>query len=276
MRRRLGKGHGPHTAFSAAISLCAAGVLLPVGGPVLSAQATAAGIATCSNAQVRAVITTSQPSYGPGVMVVMRSSVRNVSNVSCSVATGPTSPSLSVTNSKGVVEWSNCDVRDRPETCSPHLVAHTLAPGATYERTFAWNQLANLPLARVAAGTYQLRAKFIGVAGRRVTSFRLTGSAPTGSITVTLADSGRSFPLREGSRLTVQLVGPTIYTWSEPMSTNEAVLERTGGSSGANAVATFDALSAGQVRVTAIDNPNCYPQCLTPSRLFTVTISVVN
>jgi len=42
------------------------------------------------------------------------------------------------------------------------------------------------------------------------------------------------------------------------------------------ASATFIALAIGQVEVTATDNPNCYPECLAPSRLVQVTVSVVN
>ena len=70
-------------------------------------------------------------------------------------------------------------------------------------------------------------------------------------------------------------MGPAIYTWSEPVSSNGTVLERSVGSSGNIATATFVAKSTGQVRVTAIGNPNCYPQCLAPSRLFVLTVSVV-
>jgi hypothetical protein len=91
---------------------------------------------------------------------------------------------------------------------------------------------------------------------------------------VTQADSGHSYALHTGDLLVVQLSGPSIYTWTEPSSSDPLVLQRTGGSSGATANATFVVSGKGMVNVTATDNPNCYPQCLSPSRLFEVTVSV--
>lgn len=79
---------------------------------------------------------------------------------------------------------------------------------------------------------------------------------------------------RKGDRLKVRLSGSSAYTWTEPATSDKAVLRRTGGSSGPTASATFLATAEGKVDITAIDNPNCYPQCLAPSRLFRVTVSV--
>jgi hypothetical protein len=36
----------------------------------------------------------------------------------------------------------------------------------------------------------------------------------------------------------------------------------------------FRALAPGTARISAIGNPACYPQCLMPSRLFFVTVTV--
>ena len=96
----------------------------------------------------------------------------------------------------------------------------------------------------------------------------------TRTITVTAADSGRSLTLHRGERLAVQLTGPTLYTWTEPASSNMAVLQRKSGSSGGQASALFVATRTGRAMVTATDNPNCYPECLPPSRLFQVSLSV--
>jgi hypothetical protein len=210
------------------------------------------------------------------MMVVMKSLVRNASRKICSVAVGPTSPSLTVTNSKGVVVWNNCYANDRPGACALYLVAQTLKPGATYAKTVAWDQRSGQPPAQVPTGSYKLTAQFSGIAGNHATRFQLTTAASPRWITVTQADSGRSYSLHEGARLFIQLIGPANYTWSEPVPSNGTVLERSVGSSGNIATATFVAKSTGHVRVTAIDNPNCYPQCLPPSRLFVLTVSVVS
>lgn len=286
MRKGLALSNGPRTpvrtrgaigaTLLSLICLGAAGIVSLESGLVLSARATAAGIPRCSNLDVKEIVTTSQRNYGPGIMVVMTSSIHNMSSEFCSVAIGPTSPSLSVTNSKGVMEWNNCYANNRPGACAPYLTTHTLNPGATYAKTFAWNQRSRLQRTRVPTGTYQLVARFSGIAGTHAIRFQLTRSAPPRSITITQADSGRRVSLHEGARLIIQLVGPANYTWSEPLSTNATVLERSEGSSGYIASATFVAKSSGQVRVTAVDNPNCYPQCLAPSRLFELTVSVVS
>jgi hypothetical protein len=95
------------------------------------------------------------------------------------------------------------------------------------------------------------------------------------TITVTQADSGHRYRIHEKDRLVVNLYGPSIYTWTEPSSSNEAVLQRTSGTSGSTATATFIAMEKGRVDVSAVDNPNCYPQCLPPSRLFHVIVTII-
>ncbi len=255
--------------------LIAAGIVSLAPGLAQIANATSTAVPLCSNPDVTEVVSTSQQSYGPGIMVVINALIRNTSEEVCSVAVGPTSPSITVTNSKGNVVWSNCYVDDQPGACALSLVAQTLNPGTSYARTVAWDQHSGQTPARVPTGRYQLTSQFSGVAGNHATGFQLTATALHRWITVTQADGGRRYSLHEGARLFIQLIGPAIYTWSEPVSSNGTVLERSVGSSGNIATATFVAKSTGQVRVTAIDNPNCYPQCLPPSRLFELTVSVV-
>jgi hypothetical protein len=101
-----------------------------------------------------------------------------------------------------------------------------------------------------------------------------THPAASGTTTVTEADSGRSYQLHRGDRLVVNLAGPAIYTWTEPASSNGAVLSRTSGSPGASAGAVFVAAAGGQAVVSATATPNCYPRCLPPTRLFQVNVSV--
>jgi len=259
----------------AVILLCAAVITCPVPGIAQNANATSTGVSTCSPTDVSEAVSTSQQSYGPGVVVVMKSSVRNTSSKTCAVAVGPTSPSLTVTNSRGVVVWNNCYASDQPGACALYLIARMLKPGATYAETFAWDQRSGQSRARVPRGTYQLTSQFSSISGNRATRFQLTTTTSPRSITVTEADNGRSYSLHEGDRLFIQLMGPAIYTWSEPVSSNGAVLELSVGSPGNIATATFVARSTGQARVTAVGNPSCYPQCLAPSRLFVLTVSVV-
>src|SRR5207249_2556889 len=76
---------------------------------------------------------------------------------------------------------------------------------------------------------------------------RPTTTSPAGqprTVTVTDADSGKSYTLHKGDRLAVQL-DSSPYEWTEPVSSNDGVLHRTGGSSGANATGTFSATAQG-------------------------------
>ncbi|HXQ59770.1 MAG TPA: hypothetical protein VN799_06715 [Acidimicrobiales bacterium] len=94
------------------------------------------------------------------------------------------------------------------------------------------------------------------------------------TVTVTQADNGQSVTLHKGDRLDVRLSGPSGFTWTEPVSSDPGVLRRKAGSSGKTASASFLAVSAGTVTVTAIDNPNCYPLCEIASRPFGIDVSV--
>jgi hypothetical protein len=98
--------------------------------------------------------------------------------------------------------------------------------------------------------------------------------APSRTITVTQADSGRTYHLHTGDHLHIRLSGPSFTNWNEPVSSNQAVLQRTGGSSGDPATGTFAAKVTGQAKVTATGNYNC-PVCLGPILGFLVTVSVV-
>jgi hypothetical protein len=101
----------------------------------------------------------------------------------------------------------------------------------------------------------------------------VTGSAPPPkSVTVTEADSGHSVILHKGDGLDVELSGPSNYTWTGPASSDPGVLQQVSAKSGS---AGFLAVGTGRATVRATDNPNCYPQCLAPSRLFEVSVTVV-
>lgn len=243
------------------------------GGPV--PHATSANSAPCSPSVLRETTTVNRTSYPPGTVVRMTISIRNASTATCIVGVGPTSPSFSVTNSKGAVVWNGCYANDQPGACAQYLMARSLAPGAAYAKTRTWDQRSGAPPARVPLGVYTLTTHFEGGAGTHVVRFKLTAAVAPRTLSVTEADSGHSYTLHVGDRLVVQLSGPSIYTWTESVSSNPAVLARSRGSSGATTTAIFVASAKGRARVTATDNPNCYPQCLPPSRLFVVTVTVL-
>jgi hypothetical protein len=95
------------------------------------------------------------------------------------------------------------------------------------------------------------------------------------TILVTQADSGHTYRLHKGDGLDVQLSSPSNFIWTEPASSNQTVLQRTGGSSGTTATGTFVARSRGKAQVTAIGTPNCSGACPTVILAFEVNVTVV-
>jgi hypothetical protein len=269
---------GSHGAGAVALFVVAlagtSGIAASASGESV-AHATSVNPAPCSPSILRETTTVNRTSYPPGTVVRMTISIRNASTAACSVGVGPTSPSFSVTNSRGAEVWNSCYVNDQPGACAQYLMARSLAPGAAYAKTLTWDQRSGAPPARVPVGVYTLSTHFEGGAGNHVVRFKLTGAVARRTLSVTQADSGHSYTLHVGDRLVVQLSGPSIYTWTESVSSNPAVLARSRGSSGATTTAIFVARAKGRARVTATDNPNCYPQCLPPSRLFVVTVTVL-
>ena len=81
----------------------------------------------------------------------------------------------------------------------------------------------------------------------------------------------------KGDHLDVQLSVPSGFIWTEPASSDQSVLHRTGGSSGSTATGTFVAKSKGKVEVTAIGKPKCSASpCPALLLLFQVNVSVVS
>jgi hypothetical protein len=103
-----------------------------------------------------------------------------------------------------------------------------------------------------------------------------SAATPNHTIVVTRSDSGRSYTLRTGDHLDVYLSGPDYAIWAEPISSNEAVLTRTGGSSGATARAHFFAVRKGEAKVSATPSLVCSSVCAGPSLpVFEVSVTVV-
>jgi hypothetical protein len=120
-------------------------------------------VAACRVSQVRESLSLSGESYAPGTSVTITVSIHNLSSKSCGVAVGPTSPSLSIRNAKGVVVWNNCYVGDQPGACAMFLTLHVLKPKTSYSFNRTWNQRAEPNSKFVARGTYELTSNFSGL-----------------------------------------------------------------------------------------------------------------
>ena len=120
------------------------------------------------------------------------------------------------------------------------------------------------------AGRYTFNANFLGQALRSTTSFVL---ARPSSVTVTMADSGGHYDLAVGDLLTVSLIAPSLI-WTAAASSDPQVLISLPEMNPVAGLFVFRALAPGTARVSAVGNPVCYPQCLMPSRLFFVTVTV--
>ena len=275
---RYSRAIGARTFAVAAAAVIALGSLMGGATVALADQPHAnAQVATpvCSSTSVRDNQSTNLGRYGPGATVIMTASVRNVSRTRCTIAIGALSPSFTVTDAKGRVIWNNCYAHDQPAPCPQYLIKRTLRPGGAFTRSARWDQGVGATRARVAPGTYYLQARFLSIGSGRRLAFVLTPNHRSRTITITDADSGHTYQLRRGDRLVVQFTAPSLYTWSEPLSSNQRVLRRVSGSSGSITSTVFMAASAGVATVRATESPTCYPQCLPPSRLFTVTVHVL-
>lgn len=230
----------------------------------------------CTPSALSETAATNRQSYGLGVAVTMTATIHNTSTSSCTIAVGEISPSFNVTNAQGVPEWTSCGALAHPAGCPQFLVNQSLAPSGTYTGTATWDQRSDATSTRVLSGAYTLTTRFNGIALQTTASFQLTSATKTKPVTVSEANSGQNYTLRAGTRLVARLSGPSIYTWSEPVSSNHAVLQRLEGTSGSSSLTSFVAKSKGQARVTATGTPKCYPQCLAPSRLFSIKVTVVN
>ena len=258
----------------ALVCACAAGPLLaPLVAKATIGQSPRAELAPCSRSALRVTTSTNRHVYGPGQVVRMTVAVRNRSAASCPFAVGPTSPFLRVTNSRGAQVWNNCYSHGSPGPCAQFLAVKVVRPGATYVDTLTWDPTEGPYRIPEPAGEYRLTTSFEGTPGIYTANFRLRAGAPS-SIQVTSADNGRSFSLRVGQSLSLALTGYSAATWTEPVSSNGAVLRLTTATSGQSATASFVAVAPGRSEVSATNNPRCYPECLPPSRLFVVNVTV--
>jgi hypothetical protein len=166
------------TAIVAAVGLCAVATS-PSAAADGRHPSSHAAPALCASSAVHLVAKTDRPSYGPGQMVVLRSSITNVSKTACSVWLGVDpgfSPSFVVANAKGKEVWDRCDVDDQPGACSTLLMAHRLGPGQAMHFRAHWDQGSatgsNSPH-RVRPGTYTFVTHYQNIPGIASRQFRI-------------------------------------------------------------------------------------------------------
>jgi hypothetical protein len=243
---------------------------LPILVSAPSAVAATTTPSACSPTQVTLSVTPDHSLYTSGTTVHVTVALHNHSAIACSYATGSFSPNFVLTNSAGVTVWGSCWFGGRPAPCAYYLLHRTLAPGATYRDRLTWDQRTGHPVLAVPAGRYTFNVNFQGLTLRATTSFVLTRPR---SVTVTLADSGHHYALAVGDLLTVRLIASPMV-WTTAVSSDPRVLISLPEMNPVAGLFVFRALAPGTARVSAVGNPACYPQCLMPSRLFFVDVTV--
>jgi hypothetical protein len=234
-----------------------------------SAVAVTTTPSACSLSQVTLLAAPDHSIYTSGTMVHVTVALHNHSAIACSYATGPSSPNFVLTNAAGVTVWGSCWFGGGPAPCADYLLHRTLAPGATFRHRLTWDQRSGHPDLAVPAGRYTFNANFLGRTSR-TTSFVLTRPR---SVTVTLTDSGRHYVLTVGDLLTVRLLASPLV-WTTAVSSDPRALISLPEINPVAGLFVFRALGPGTARVSAVGNPACYPQCLMPSQLFFVTVTV--
>ncbi len=151
-------------------TLLAIGILGVTGSEALAANRTSTAHATesklsktppmCTPSQVRERASTNHAAYPPGELIVMKSSITNISDSACSIALGAqagSSPAFLVDNSSGNQVWNRCWIDDEPAACSQVFRAHALPSGHTYEQKATWDQKSGPdggPVVQVPQGRY--------------------------------------------------------------------------------------------------------------------------
>jgi hypothetical protein len=148
------------------------GLTLPIA--TMSVAVSASTVTSCRSSQVGETATTSAESYPEGTLVELTVTIRNESTRSCSVAIGPTSPSFSILNARGVVVWNNCYTGDHPGACAMFLMLHVLKPKASYVLARSWNQRDGPQSKFVPRGAYEVTSSSSGVSGFSRAKFTLT------------------------------------------------------------------------------------------------------
>jgi hypothetical protein len=144
---------------------------------ILGAQASSATshnklppAAACTHTDVRETIVATM-SAAPSQVVTFTTAIENLSRKTCSVAVGPTSPMMSLTDPSGTVVWNSCYTSGEPGMCAEFLQLIALKPKASYTRKQSWEPSST---STVLQGTYTLMSRFSGVGWTRTTTFVLS------------------------------------------------------------------------------------------------------
>ncbi|MFI5035086.1 MAG: hypothetical protein ACHQFZ_02645 [Acidimicrobiales bacterium] len=258
----------PRSRFLAVSFVLAA---LPGVSRSLPAAASSAQPPTCAPGDVALSATPDRSHYAPGTLVHVTIVLRNHSPAACSFATGTFSPAYSLVNPAGVTVWGACWFNGGPAPCAYVLVHRVLAPGATYAVRLTWDQRSGHPDQLVPAGRYRFTASFAGL--RLIARTAFTLSRPR-DVALSSTDSGRHVTLAVGDQVEVNLPSSGIYVWTTPRTSNSHVLSPVAGGHGPPGVTLFRARAVGSATLNATANPSCYPECLAPSRLWRVTVTV--
>ena len=240
---------------------------LLAGSTIARANASEHVTSACTSSALSILSWTNFASYAPTSPVVLTTTLRNSGPVACRVTLGGTSPLVTVRAANGTVAWASCGVTT---PCPLYLMVTTLAPGATHVQTWTWNQRIKGALA--ARGTYSVETTASGARSTLATVFRLGTRNAQPTVVANLSDNTRRVTLTRGATLVVRLNARGLYVWSAPRGSAPLAARLSLG--GATALAMFVARSVGSAVVQATATPACYPQCLMPSLLYQVKVTV--
>ncbi|MHB8827831.1 MAG: hypothetical protein ACYC5Z_09230 [Acidimicrobiales bacterium] len=253
-------------AVVAALALSSATVIAPLrGAPPAGASGHLASEA-CAPSALTVLTWSNYASYAASTPVRLTAIVRNSGPSACRVTLGGSSPLVTVRGTDGSIAWASCG---QMTPCPLYLMVATLAPGASRVQTWSWNQRTHGALA--ARGTYLVTTTASGTHSRLATSFRLGTRSTQPTVIASLTNSSRVIIAR-GATLVVRLGAQGLYVLSAPTSSPPLTARLSLG--GATALALFVARSTGSTVVRATGTPACYPQCLMPSRLFQLRVTI--
>ena len=230
--------------------------------------ASRAAVVPCSTALATLTATTDHARYRAGSPVRFTVTLHNRTVTACSYAIGPTSPSYRVLNAAGTTVWGSCWMGGAPSPCADFLVQRTLAAGATSRERFSWDQRSGAPDQLVPAGRYRFSVSLQGLGAS--TPFALVRPH---SLALGVADAGRHFTVVVGAQVSLTLPSAGVLQWGPVHVSDSSVLSILPIPTPLG-VTMFEAAHAGVAVITATGNPSCYPQCLMPSRLLSITVVV--
>jgi hypothetical protein len=148
-------------------------VLIIAPGTPVAAAHLLPRVVSCAPSALRETLSTNASSYRSSEPVEMKVTIRNISSRSCSVAVGPTSPSLSIVNAKGEVVWNNCYAAGQPGACALFLMQRPLKADAVCTLAKSWNQRSGANDGYVRRGDYVVRSNISGVGAEKMIRIKL-------------------------------------------------------------------------------------------------------